>query len=103
MCHLEHKAINMEYLENIQAILNRLNEINSEIKSLSISVLDEGILKPSPGVPLGEWFTFDKELYLKEELDPNVKILNQLRKQISNTIMDLQNENPGLNSLDPTV
>ncbi len=93
----------MEYLENIQTIIKRLNEINNEIKTLAISVLDEGILKPSASVPLGEWFTFDKELYLKEELDPNVKILNQLRNQISNTITELQNENPELSSLDPLV
>lgn len=85
--------MSMEYTENITMIIARLKEINNEVKDMAISVLDEGILKPPPYVPLGEWFEFDKELYLNEELDPNVKLLNQLRNKLNETISELEKAN----------
>jgi predicted DNA-binding antitoxin AbrB/MazE fold protein len=85
--------MSMEYTENIKELIARLKEINNEVKDMAISVLDEGILKPPSDVPLGEWFEFDKELYLNEELDPNVKLINQLRNKLTETISELEKAN----------
>jgi hypothetical protein len=81
-----------EYPETIVNCLERLEGIKKELHEIAIEFLLEGELKPHNNIALGESYPYDYDLYVRESIDPDILLINQLKHQVERTVKKIESK-----------